>query len=88
MASAPGNTGARLWDMATQGSDYTAPPGQHPMIPGGPEGVVYARPGTVCSDELGNLWRKETDVSLNTGWCEMLDTCNILELVGEFQGGD
>lgn len=65
----PTNTpGAALWDQAVQGSDHTAPSGQPPMIPGGPEGVIYADAGTVCSDETGLLYVKASDRTLATGW--------------------
>lgn len=79
MASAPGNLGALLWDQAVQGSDHNRSAYQPPMIPGGPEGVVYGPAGYMCCDEDGVLWRKRTDISLNTGWCEIIDTCNLLE---------
>lgn len=82
MSTAPGNTGARLWDEAVQGVGPKQP-GQPPMIPGGPEGVIYANAGTIVCDETGALWRKGTDRSLATGWCEVFDTCNIAELVQE-----
>lgn len=68
MADVPPSLGARLWDDAMQGSDHTTPPGQVPLIPGGPEGVVFGRAGTLCVNETGALYKKGTDVSLKTGW--------------------
>lgn len=70
MASAPGNAGARLVDEARA---KTAP-NQPLVIVGGPEAVVYAPPGWVVADELGNLWLKKTDASLATGWDEVTAT--------------
>jgi hypothetical protein len=66
--------GANLWDKATQGSDYNAAPGQPPLIPGGPEGVIYGSVGKVCVDELGVLYVKASDVSLATGWTTVTAT--------------
>lgn len=60
----PGNPGAALWDTASK----ETPPGQPPMIPGGPEGVIFAAAGRLCVDEEGNLYVKQTDVTLATGW--------------------
>lgn len=71
----PANTpGANLWDQATQGSDHTHQPGQPPLIPGGPEAVVYASAGVTCVDELGVLYVKASDVSLATGWTTVTAT--------------
>lgn len=83
MATTPGNTGARLWDESTQGSDHTRMPGQPPLVRGGPEGVIYGPVGTLCCDEEGNIWRKGTDVTLATGWCIIYDSCNIRDLIQE-----
>jgi hypothetical protein len=38
------------------------------MIPGGPEAVIYADPGTLCCDEIGVQYTKKTDRTLATGW--------------------
>lgn len=76
--NAPGNKGARLWDESTQGSDHTAMPGQPPLIPGGPENVLFAPVGTLVVDESGTLWQKTTDKSLATGWETVTTTPAIL----------
>ena len=39
-----------------------------PRIDGGPQGVCYAGVGAICTDDLGNLWVKSTDNTVNTGW--------------------
>lgn len=77
-SNAPGNKGARLWDESTQGSDHTAMPGQPPLIPGGPENVLFAPVGTLVVDESGTLWQKTTDKSLATGWETVTTTPAIL----------
>jgi hypothetical protein len=59
--------GAGLWESAMQGGIR---PAQNaiPMIPGGPQNVVYAPVGSCCSDDLGNWWVKSSDATVNTGW--------------------
>lgn len=74
MADVPPTLGAKLWDEATQGSDHNAQPHQPPMIPGGPEGVVWGSAGVTAVDELGVLYVKTTDASLNTGWSTVTAT--------------
>lgn len=74
MAAVPPTLGAKLWDEATQGSDHNNERGQPPLIPGGPEGVIYASAGKVCADELGVLYVKASDVSLATGWTTVTAT--------------
>lgn len=69
MAAVPPNNtpGAALWDAAIQGENGRAQP-SIPMIAGGPQGVIYAPIGSVCTDDSGNIWVKSTDASVNTGW--------------------
>jgi hypothetical protein len=38
------------------------------MIPGGPQGVVYAPIGSVVTDDAGNIWVKSSDNTVATGW--------------------
>lgn len=65
----PANTpGAGLWEAAMQGqSAYRFQPGI-PRIDGGPQNVIYAPIGAVCTDDSGNIWVKSTDHTVNTGW--------------------
>lgn len=70
------NPGAKLWDLANQGSAYTHQPGQPPLIVGGPEGVVYGSPGLLAVNETGRLYIKKTAADLNTGWC-FIPCCSL-----------
>lgn len=79
----PGSTGGLLWDQAVQGGDHPAQIAV-PMIPGGPEGVVCAPIGYLCSDELGNAYVKKTDVTLATGWCQLICVTDLITFFGEF----
>lgn len=63
--TAPGNPGARLWEQQMQ--DGKAQPAI-PNIAGGPNNVVFAPVGAVCTDDTGKLWVKQTDSSLCSGW--------------------
>jgi len=62
------NVGAQLWDASYQGQSPRPAQPSIPYIEGGPQGVVYAPVGWVCSDQAGNFWVKSTDASVNTGW--------------------
>lgn len=61
----PGNKGGILWDQAMQSG---APQSAIPLIPGGPNGVVFAPVGSVCVDDVGKLWVKTTAGTSALGW--------------------
>lgn len=56
--------------MIAQREFDTQPPVQSEIkqISGSPEGVLYGVFGLLVTDNQGNLYVKQSDVSLNTGW--------------------
>lgn len=60
-----------LWDQAAQGSDHPPVPNQLIIIPGGPNNVIYAPPGTIVKDDAGGVWVKGSAYDVNSGWTQL-----------------